>query len=320
MTTLFIVRGAPGSGKTTLAKEISEDTGAVHIERDMLRIGLYGVYFGGDIDENVITAAQESTVKSLLKKGKNVVVSDTLIHDKDLNKWRKIGFHALVDKIVVADLRQTPLEILLERNSSETRVKSGKVTPENVVKKFHDKCKKFVTIPSVEDFRGNSDYYTQVKILENPLKNSEKYVGHPEGRSTYIFDIDGTIANHEGVRSPYDPTRYHLDTPHGDVIDIAKMIHNKGHYIILMSGRHQDYREATEKWLNEHGFPYDEFHMREDKFETDSIEKLNLFDKYVRNNSSVNVVGAFDDRDQVVEATWRGALGIRCYQVAPGDF
>lgn len=44
MTKLTIIRGLPGSGKSTTAKKIAEETGAKHFEADMFFIDEHGEY------------------------------------------------------------------------------------------------------------------------------------------------------------------------------------------------------------------------------------------------------------------------------------
>jgi hypothetical protein len=48
----------------------------------------------------------------------------------------------------------------------------------------------------------------------------------------------------------------------------------------------------------------------------DSVVKQELFDEHIRD--IYDVVAVYDDRQQVVDM-WR-AMGIDCFQVAPGNF
>lgn len=47
--------GVPGAGKSTVARQFV-DRGYVQLERDLIRMELYGVWYGGAIDENKVTA------------------------------------------------------------------------------------------------------------------------------------------------------------------------------------------------------------------------------------------------------------------------
>ena len=91
----------------------------------------------------------------------------------------------------------------------------------------------------------------------------------------------------------------------------------RGDRIVLMSGRGEDVREGTERWLAAHGVKYDELWMRKaGDTRADDIVKSELFDAHVRHRFAVRVV--LDDRSRVV-ALWR-RLGLTCWQVDYGDF
>ncbi len=130
-----------------------------------------------------------------------------------------------------------------------------------------------------------------------------------------ICDIDGTLA-HMVNRSPYDPTKY-LDDEKDDFVHFAFARLSENSTRIIMSGRDEDYREDTEKWLSNHGITYDHLYMRPSKDRReDSIVKRELYETYVKDK--YNVVCVLDDRNRVVNM-WR-EIGLKCFQVAEGDF
>lgn len=149
---------------------------------------------------------------------------------------------------------------------------------------------------------------------------------------TVIVDIDGTVANGEHrqhhVRRVKGQKRnwmafnelMHLDTPHWDVIWLVKMLKQAGCQIVFCSGRNEDDREVTIKWLNEtaelEGI-YEKLYMRASKdYRDDSIIKRELLAKLREDGYDPFMV--IDDRDRVVKM-WREE-GLRCLQVNPGDF
>jgi hypothetical protein len=84
-----------------------------------------------------------------------------------------------------------------------------------------------------------------------------------------------------------------------------------------MSGRSDEYRTVTGRWLIDNALPVDGLYMRAaGDHRKDSVVKHELFDKHIR--STYNVLGVFDDRNQVVEM-WR-AIGLTVFQVADGNF
>jgi len=130
-----------------------------------------------------------------------------------------------------------------------------------------------------------------------------------------IVDIDGTIAK-MGDRSPYDWSKVGLDDIHRDVVDLVDDI-GLLRSIILVSGRDESCREQTLAWLARNNIRYDILHMRPaGNNEKDTIIKERIYREHIEGKYNVKYV--LDDRDAVV-SMWR-SLGLRCLQVAPGDF
>jgi len=152
--------------------------------------------------------------------------------------------------------------------------------------------------------------------------------------NAYMFDLDGTLANclHRqelatAARIASAPEQRskkwneyfeqcHLDTPYQDVVALLQTL-RQSTTVIILSGRSDSVRMKTQEWLLTHvggGLP---LHMRPAKDHSpDDFMKERMYNKYVK--PFYNVLGVFDDRDRVV-AMWR-RLGLRCYQVQPGNF
>ncbi len=138
-----------------------------------------------------------------------------------------------------------------------------------------------------------------------------------------ICDIDGTLAHMNG-RSPYDPTRYNEDTKDHFVHKLFSLLTSHGETRIIVSGRSEEYRDVTERWLYDHGVSYKHLYMRDPtrvdekgNRVNDAIIKREIYDTYIRDN--YQVVCTIDDRNRVVEM-WRNDLGLICLQVADGNF
>jgi len=98
---------------------------------------------------------------------------------------------------------------------------------------------------------------------------------------------------------------------------MVRKYHNDRYSIILLSGRDAVCRPETEKWLVDHKVPYDALYMRsEGNCDADHDTKERLFWEYVAPRYDVKFI--LDDRNQVVDR-WR-EMGMKCLQVAPGDF
>jgi histidinol phosphatase-like enzyme len=145
----------------------------------------------------------------------------------------------------------------------------------------------------------------------------EPYEPKPGAPKAILVDIDGTIAHNASGRGFYDWLAVGTDEPILEVIEIVNWAKMAGFTVIVMSGRDGISREVTADWLERHDVPVDELYMRGiNDQRKDSIVKRELFDAYVRDNYDVQFV--LDDRNQVVDM-WR-AMGLRCLQVAPGNF
>jgi hypothetical protein len=119
-------------------------------------------------------------------------------------------------------------------------------------------------------------------------------------------------------RSPFNETRVHEDLPNQAVIDVVRAMHAAGNLVIFCSGRTDGCYDATRAWIEQHvAVPYEALLMRKSGDQRkDSIVKTEIFDEHIRRN--YNIVGVFDDRQQVVRA-WR-RLGLPVFAVAEGDF
>ena len=148
-------------------------------------------------------------------------------------------------------------------------------------------------------------------------------------KSTVIFDLDGTLAlidkRREIAKKPngkinfdifYDPQYIELDEPNSFVIDLAKMYKRDGYEIVIVSGRSDRTKEATERWLEKYGILYDRMIMRKRKnFTPDDKLKERWLEKYLDRD---NIRAVVDDRQRVVDM-WR-RNGLNVFQVANGNF
>lgn len=144
----------------------------------------------------------------------------------------------------------------------------------------------------------------------------------------YIMDIDGTVADnthrlhyiHNSLRKK-DWDGFHaaceLDVPYPHMLNLVRLLHLTA--VVWVSGRPEKVREATQRWLYQHGFTDGgaPLYMRGEKdFRADDIIKEELLARL--RADGWEPIMAFDDRNRVVEM-WR-RLGIPCAQVREGNF
>ena len=148
-------------------------------------------------------------------------------------------------------------------------------------------------------------------------------------RSAAIFDIDGTLANNEHrrhfIERPPGQTRdwaafnerMVFDKPNPAVSTLLNFSRKFGLMVVLATGRGEEYRSTTEKWLSKFGLGYDLLLMRPAKdYRPDTEIKREMLDKMRSDGIAPQFV--VDDRNSVV-AMWRDS-GLTCFQVADGDF
>jgi RNA ligase len=131
-----------------------------------------------------------------------------------------------------------------------------------------------------------------------------------------VFDIDGTIADNVSGRSPYDMTRVSEDVINPNIVSMLNSFVVSGMAIILCTGRTDDCRSATAKWLTDNNIVYSKLYMRKTKDDRkDFIVKKEFWLKIIREKY---IVAMFDDRNQVVD--YGRKHGFTMCQVAEGKF
>jgi predicted kinase len=302
LSELVITRGYPASGKTTWAYGWAEEPGRVKApSRDDLRMSLFRKEYCNDQEEKIVTSVQKAAVKRLLDDGYSVIVDDT-----NLNKATARSFANLAEDY---GIRFTCANFYVDTEECKRRNQARKAAGGRFVP------------PDVIDRMARKSPMKDWKPVEPSYRLDIQPYVPPEGiavESAYIFDIDGTVAHMTG-RSPYDYTRVGEDAADREVRELFWTIQAANLYarMIFVSGRKDDCRDVTEAWLKANGFEYDWLYMRKTGDDrNDAVVKLDIFNEHIRNG--YDVLGVFDDRNRVVNM-WR-RLGLKCFQVAEGDF
>ncbi len=281
MSKLLVLKGLPASGKSTYAKELVAK-GWKRVNKDDLRAMIDASKWSKQ-SEMFIKYAEIDISKRYLKEGYNVVVDDTNFGYEEM--WFKIA----------------------EEYKAEFEVK------------FFDTS--FIECIERDAKRGDKSVGKKVinRMYQQYLK-PEKPAHNADLPNCYIFDIDGTLATMNG-RSPFDYTMVHTDLENTDVGRIFRVLKNDGFSkelkMFIVSGREDSCRRETEEWLMENElFANDLFMRQAGDMRQDAIIKKEIYEKYIK--GKYNVLGVFDDRDQVV-SMWR-SLGLTVFQVAYGFF
>lgn len=290
MKKVIILRGIPGSGKSTYAKQLVEENPNAYkrINRDDLRAMFDNGYVSKG-NEKFVKQVRDILIVKALEDGKHVVVDDTNLSESNLVRIKQLvhDFNKAHNDDVTVELKEmdTPLEVCIARDSAREK-KVG----ERTIRTMH------------RQFFGEAERYAE---QDDSLPKA------------VICDLDGTLALMNG-RNPFDASSCENDLLNVPVNRVLENYRKLGYKIILLSGRQDQFREQTERWLLLHGVEYEVLLMRKFKdSRKDSIIKREIFEKHIRGTYFIELV--LDDRNQVVDM-WRDELRLPCFQVYYGDF
>lgn len=302
MSYIEILRGLPASGKSTYAKErVKGSTEIVRVNRDAIRWTQGTFPIGSSAEEGFTTEIEEMLVKGALSAGKNVVIDATHLNPQYIRKWFKIAKAHSVRNVRVVDF-EAPLEVLKFRDG--LREKS---VGQEVIAKLAKRWK-----------IGEDGKLPKAPVYDAALEPDLTPAAEWDDMlpTAIIVDTDGTLANHEGIRSPYDTSRYEFDTVHEDVANLVINLQETVH-VIGVSGRDERFREVTEDWwLSKARIEADKFYFRpEGDVRPDDVIKAEIYENEIR--GKCNIAGVFDDRGRVLRM-WR-AKGLTTFAVGDTD-
>jgi predicted kinase len=269
---LTLMVGESGSGKSTVARAlVSADTykQTVRVNRDSIRKMLFENWNAKY--EPLVEKLEFEAASSALGAGFNIVVDDLNINPKVKKQWE--NFAAGQGAEFVLHEISEPLDVCVYRDSQ----------------------------------RKGRDRVGRSVITKQFIRN-----GRPEVFKdvlTVLVDIDGTLANHEGVRNAYDESRVIHDDVYPVVAHWVRMLYvadpGPKYQVLIVSGRHENCGPDTEDWLSRHVIPYDGLLMRNrGDNRSDVVVKQELLDlilKYVRKE---NIAFVIDHRPRVI-AMWK---------------
>jgi predicted kinase len=302
---MVVMVGVSGSGKSVLSKAwVNEGRGqVVRVNRDNLRSMLYvDVPWRNDL-EDLVRNIQKDAVEQILRLGKTAIIDDTNCVRRTRQRWEELAKeHRVKFREVVMT---TPKDVCIERDSK----RQGKecVGAAVIEKQFKD----------LNQFAMKQEIKVETfcrPVWDRELLNKGGFVRRLPNRPFVLCDIDGTLADHTGVRSPFDEKKVLLDKTHPVVIEWLRELY-KDYNVIIVSGRHDTCGTDTCDWLDAERAPFDYILMRRGgDNRKDFIIKKEILDEIVAAVGKENIAFVLDDRPQVVKM-WREE-GLRVFPVA----
>lgn len=279
-----MMKGLPASGKSTEAENLVRQGNWVRLNRDLLRTMLHFDKWSGRNEGHTVDA-EKALAKMFLEKGISVIIDDTNLSQKHKDMWLEIA-------------KETGCEMAtLEKNPSfdELLIREAK-----------------------RDKVGLHVIYRMGFQFGKVPQPAKPFV---------LCDIDGTIADCEHRRmwvqgegkKDWKNFFAHMDedTPIASTIKMVMEYKAKGHDIILLTARPDDYREMTEEWVAKHtDIDPITIIMRASGDTRPDIEvKKQMFETYFKDKYPIETM--IDDRPCVIRM-WQ-EIGVPVIDVGNGE-
>lgn len=280
--TAILTQGLPASGKSTWCREWQKQNFGVVVNNDTIRTQLYaqtGTSEWSHAFEKLVRQERENQIRRAAEQHLDCIVDNTHMNVKTLQQTKSFC-ESLGYTVVIKSFLDVGLDECIRRDA--LREGSAKVGEWVIRKMWQQWCS------------SNAEPLPAWVPSKLPV--------------AVIVDVDGTLADHKGLRSPYEEHLVYLDRPRHHVIAAVDSLNQTMFAkIIVMSGRTEKCRDLTASWISQHtGWQLPDYHllMRSiDDRRADSEVKLELYQKHVQGVYSVMAV--FDDRAQVIRGVWR---------------
>lgn len=314
---LIITVGLSGCGKSTWAKEeVYRSRGrTVRLNRDDMRAMMFPKVEYNKSNENIVRNWQMEGARQALMAGRDVIIDDTNCIRQTRQKWEELA-QAMHIKFRIVQFN-TDFKTCVERDKARAVAcgtcgkAPGVMVGEGVIarqrKDLGDRGKEM----PAKDYKLTRPYFERTEYLAKG-----GWVVRLPGAKWKIYDVDGTLANHLGVRGPYDEAQVLLDSVWEEVAEMLREDYTRFN-ILIASGRHDWCGDDTCDWLDMHALPFDHILMRySGDNRSDAIVKAEILAEFVAVVGMENIEDVTDDRPRVCEM-WR-SHGLKVRQVHGG--
>lgn len=233
MAKLIVLVGESASGKTTRSKDLIHD--AIANGRKIVR-------FNRDEMRAMIEPP----------KGDNLWESYAF-------KGYKEGFISQMERNAVQEALQSKIDIIVdETNLSEKTMNCWRAMSESLGAELEVlRMETPFDVCLLRDSRRTHGVGRAV-IERQFLTSGRADFGN---KPIVIVDIDGTLANHEQIRSPHNESMVLWDREYPVVCEWVRNL-SQFYSIVVVSGRHCSCGKDTVKWLEQHNIVFDHLLMR----------------------------------------------------------
>lgn len=291
MPKAYFTVGCSASGKSTWAEELVQKNRGkvVRFERDQIRalilFGRNGAYHPSDLwvewnfkEEKLVDSTMAEAQAGFVAKGVDIIFSDTWLNQDRLyakiKEMQALGYTYEVKYFPVDDI-----DVLIKRDKARHNS-----VGESVIRK---------------QWKQWLELGTEITGIKKYIPD---YSTRARKRTCIVVDIDGTVANMNGKRGPFEWDKVGLDDPRDEICRIVEMVWSRGFQVVFLSGRDSVCREDTVSWIRKNIRIDGDFllYMRkEGDMRKDRIIKDELFWEHVA--PGYNVMFAIDDRKQMVQ-------------------
>lgn len=296
---LIICRGLQSSGKSTYAKAwANEDpTHRVRFNWDDCR-NMMGKYWVPERENTgILKAIRDTFLHTMMAKHWDIIVDNMNLNPKDWDYYEE-----LVRLFNSANQDQYELEYKdFFDVSVEECIKRDSLRPNPV---------------GEEAIRATWKRYRHFIITHEIEKKAASWITYDSTKpDCIVVDIDSTISMNLSKREFYGKgwkEMLEFDAPvQGTIAALRAMKMTGTCDIIICTGRSEDGREATEKWLKLYQVPYDRLYMRATSdYSSGPDYKEKILKKFIL--PKYNVLYALDDEDKCVKMYRNN--GIICLQ------
>jgi len=275
---LTMLKGLPGSGKTTLARQMVEESGnSGRINRDDLRAMLFNSSWTGK-REQVTIDCEKAIADVLFKHGMNPIVDDTDLSERHRSMWADVAKSH--QQMFTTHALDTGLDECIERDSKRKN--------------------------------GVGKAVIHRMALQNGLIEwGERPIVLCDIDGTLA---DGRHREHfvHGEKKDWDS--YYSLLEHDSPIDlVVRWVRElyKDHTVCLVSGRPDTHQLKTFIWLMQNEIPYHWIFMRPGG---DKRPDVQIKSDILKHLPKEKIAFAIDDRPCVIREVWR-ANGVRVIPV-----